>query len=531
MFARRRLYVAVGIVLGAISPAAFAENPVILYASTTPTTLTINGSALCCKVPDVFLGSLGPLIVTQQTPTQIIANLPPGLLPGDYVLTVSLGKGNGDGSNTADSVVTIGALGPTGPTGATGPQGSPGQTGLIGPTGATGANGAAGAIGPTGPQGNVGPAGATGSQGQTGPVGATGSIGATGPQGIQGIAGPTGAIGPTGAQGGQGPKGDVGGAGQGFSFMGPWIPGGTYNLDEVVTFAGSSYVSLANGNVGQPDLGAQWEIFASKGDTGATGAIGPTGNTGATGATGAQGIIGNTGATGATGAQGATGNTGATGAAGLNGTNGVNGATGATGAAGLNGTNGVNGATGATGAAGLNGTNGVNGATGATGAAGLNGTNGVNGATGATGATGPQGSAQGYSFESVIGTVVLVDVDTTNPSLMTATATEQMIAGPPGSSYNISARGSIKVSTVGARSTITCDLVVNRAGIDSVNVTALGGITTTPTMFTNFTLSGHVTASAAASVSIDCFKVAGDTFSLHWDSATIQAALMSKVNN
>ena len=299
MFARRRLYVSVAIALGAASPSAFADGPVILYTNTTHTTLTINGSSLCCKTPNVFLGALGPLVVTQQTPTQIVANLPPALLPGDYVLTLSLGKGNDDGNgNSADSVVTIGAQGSTGPTGATGPQGSPGQTGLRGPTGATGANGAAGptgangaagAIGPTGPQGNVGPAGATGSQGQSGSPGATGSIGATGAQGIQGIAGPTGAMGPTGAQGSQGPKGDAGGAGQGFSFEGPWSPSTLYSVDDVVTFNGSSYISLIDNNAGnQPDDGHRahgdaWAILASKGDTG---------NTGATGAQGPQGNIG-----------------------------------------------------------------------------------------------------------------------------------------------------------------------------------------------------------------------------------------------
>src|SRR5271156_2316631 len=62
------------------------------------------------------------------------------------------------------------------------------------------------------------------------------ATGATGPAGPQGVAGPTGPVGP---QGLQGPAGAPG-----LSFQGAYAAGSTYALDDVVTFSGSSFVSL-----------------------------------------------------------------------------------------------------------------------------------------------------------------------------------------------------------------------------------------------------------------------------------------------
>jgi hypothetical protein len=126
------------------------------------------------------------------------------LLPGNYVLSVQLGKGKDDDKGD-DSVVTIGAVGPAGPAGAPGPQGPMGQAGLAGPkgdagaTGPAGAAGAAGATGATGPQGPQGPAGANGADGIAGAAGATGATGAQGAIGPQGPAGPAGPQGPAGS--------------------------------------------------------------------------------------------------------------------------------------------------------------------------------------------------------------------------------------------------------------------------------------------------------------------------------------------
>jgi hypothetical protein len=109
------------------------------------------------------------------------------------------------------------------------------------------------------------------------------------------------------------------------TFLGAWSAATTYATGDAVSFNGSSYISLTNGNINnQPDSSpANWSLLAQ---AGATGATGPSG------------------AQGATGAQGPTGAAGATGPSGANGTNGTNGANGATG---------PTGATGATGAAGM----------------------------------------------------------------------------------------------------------------------------------------------------------------------------------
>jgi hypothetical protein len=95
------------------------------------------------------------------------------------------------------------------------------------------------------------------------------SIGLVGSQGDTGF---TGDIGPTGQQG------------ESFSFRGAY--GGSeiiYNLNDVVTYNGASYICLSNNVTGsQPDSLVFWELFVEKGLTGETG---PTGE-GYTGPTG-----------------------------------------------------------------------------------------------------------------------------------------------------------------------------------------------------------------------------------------------------
>ncbi|MGA8540155.1 MAG: hypothetical protein WB566_11700, partial [Terriglobales bacterium] len=202
-----------------------------------------------------------------------------------------------------------GASGSQGPAGAAGPQG---PTGL---TGATGPQGPAGAVGATGPQGSIGLTGATGAQGPAG------AVGATGPQGSIGLTGATGAQGPigfTGAQGPQGTPGTAGTNGTGFNFTGPFNNSTSYNINDVATYNGSTYVAtVVNQGAGTPDSNpTDWTVMAQQGAAGATGAQGPAG---------AQGPQGPIGLTGANGAQGPAGVAGPQGAAGTNGTNGING--------------------------------------------------------------------------------------------------------------------------------------------------------------------------------------------------------------
>ena len=146
--------------------------------------------------------------------------------------------------------------------------------------------------GPAGPQGIAGPAGSAGAAGPQGPAGVAGAVGAIGP---------AGATGPIGLQGPQGIKGLPG-----LGFQGTYNSTTNYGLNDVVAFAGSSYISTMASNHGNsPALptGA-WTLLAS---IGATGSAGPAGIQGTAGAAGIQGPAGTPGTPGANGIPGAPG--------------------------------------------------------------------------------------------------------------------------------------------------------------------------------------------------------------------------------
>ena len=463
--------------LGAISPAVASgttPTPGLSNALAIPT-VTINGAL--ASVLSATYDELGLYTIT--------VTVPDGADTGS--VTVVLG-GTAGPAGPAGPTGPAGSSGPAGPVGATGPTGPIGPTGvqgLQGPAGTQGAPGAAGPIGATGAtgsltqvtsfdpgttynlgnvvfyqgssyqsstngntgnlptggppwmliaqQGATGPAGATGLTGATGPTGAVGPTGAIGATGLQGIAGTTGPQGIQGIQGVAGATGATGPVGPtGITFQGAFAPG-TYNLNDVVTYQNSTYISTAANNVATPPT-APWSLLAPAGATGAVGA---------TGGTGAAGITGPTGSTGAVGATGAQGSTGPTGPQGVQGGIGVTGATGPTGATGItfrgafvtgaynlndvvtyqsstwistaannvatppaapwsllapaggNGATGVAGATGSTGPTGVTGPTGSQGFTGPTGATGATGVGvaGPAGVTGPTGSTGPTGAA------------------------------------------------------------------------------------------------------------------------------------------
>ena len=207
-------------------------------------------------------------------------------------------------------------------------------------------NGSGGAVGPAGPTGPAGPAGATGATGLTGPAGPAGP---QGPQGASGLnyqgtytAGVVYALhdvvtfagssyislsagneantpGVTSqwavlAQGGTAGSG----GGVGVAYQGMYVAAASYGLNDVVSYQGSSYISLIAGNQGNaPSSSAtQWGILALgavgvQGPQGLTGATGPQGLIGVTGPAGPQGLPGPAGATGAQGPVGATGPAGA----------------------------------------------------------------------------------------------------------------------------------------------------------------------------------------------------------------------------
>jgi hypothetical protein len=249
-----------------------------------------------------------------------------------------------------------GTVGPTGPQGPQGVQGIAGPQGNQGPVGPAGVQGATGVQGIQGVAGAVGPAGLTWrsfwvsgtsyvaddavsyggasyfcispTSGTTAPSldpthwallasqGAQGVQGIQGPQGIQGVAGPAGIqgpiglTGPTGAQGPIGPTGPTGAAGiqgvpgpvgpAGLTWQGAWVSGGSYVLNDAVSFNGASYFCiLATTGTTDPDADfTHWALLAAVGLQGPAGATGATGATGLTGAAGPQGIPGPVGPAG-----------------------------------------------------------------------------------------------------------------------------------------------------------------------------------------------------------------------------------------
>ena len=218
-----------------------------------------------------------------------------------------------------------GLTGPTGAQGSAGPQGlqgTPGQAGQQGIPGTTGATGLQGPAGPTGTPGATGATGAAGTNGldgtpgvqwqgawtsatnyalhdtvsyagtsylsittsnvaqrpdlypaswailaQAGTAGATGAPGATGTAGAAGPAGPQGVAGPAGAKGAAGAPG--------INFRGAWNAQTNYNVNDGVTFAGSTYLAQEAGSNQEPDVNTQsWAVLAQSGGVGPAGATG-----------------------------------------------------------------------------------------------------------------------------------------------------------------------------------------------------------------------------------------------------------------
>ena len=92
-----------------------------------------------------------------------------------------------------------------------------------------------------------------------------------GPTGPSGPPGPTGPTGPAGATGPTGP------AGQGFTYRGVWAAGTAYNAYDVVTNAGSTYVTTVHQDAASTFLASNWNLWAAKGADGAAGGGATTG--------------------------------------------------------------------------------------------------------------------------------------------------------------------------------------------------------------------------------------------------------------
>ena len=170
----------------------------------------------------------------------------------------------------------VGAPGPVGPTGADGPQGLPGTAV------AKGDQGDPGPVGPEGPEGPPGPPGTYAewlAQGNSGTYDdflavIEGDVGPQGPGGPPGPKGDTGDMGPPGAPGTAVEKGDKGDKGDpglpGLTWMGPWDPEVYYQPNEGVSYEGSSWINVAEGDSRNqtPGYTGDWEMMSQKGDAG-----------------------------------------------------------------------------------------------------------------------------------------------------------------------------------------------------------------------------------------------------------------------
>ena len=146
MIRRFSFLVALLLALTALARAQETLFPIIqsVTENSLGTQITITGKGFGTKLARVALTGAS-LIVISSSDTSVTANLPFGIVPGAYLLTVQ----NATTGLLGLFDATIGQVGPTGP------QGPPGPTGQTGPAGPTGPTGPAGPTGPTGPSGTI----------------------------------------------------------------------------------------------------------------------------------------------------------------------------------------------------------------------------------------------------------------------------------------------------------------------------------------------------------------------------------------
>lgn len=96
----------------------------------------------------------------------------------------------------------------------------------------------------------------------------------------------------TGATGSPSPVAVTGGDFSEMIWTGVWSASQTYQPYDVVSYNGSSYISLSGNNTAVPTDTQHWSMLAQKGDQGAQGNQGPQGSVGATGPQGPPGPAG-----------------------------------------------------------------------------------------------------------------------------------------------------------------------------------------------------------------------------------------------
>lgn len=157
-----------------VSGAALAAPPLITSASvdTVAGTITVGGANFGTPAPQVTLGAYATaLTVVSASTSSVVAKLPSGIVPGSYLLTLTLAASVPVwvAVQRADEFwVTVGTTGPAGPAGSAGAPGTPGAPGPKGDTGPMGLAGLRGDVGPKGDKGDTGPKGETGPKGDPG---------------------------------------------------------------------------------------------------------------------------------------------------------------------------------------------------------------------------------------------------------------------------------------------------------------------------------------------------------------------------
>lgn len=265
--------------------------------------ITVDGKAVVNTTPASIPIAIG-------THTVVVALNDAGWLPSTQTVKITkVGP-----YSLAVTLLPVLTIGPQGPAGAAGPQGPTGATGSQGPAGAAGAQGPQGPAGPAGTNGingtgfnfrnafnpsstyavndvviyngstyvaiaadgpdtntpdvnasvwtviaAQGAAGSQGPQGLAGAIGPQGPAGTNGANGVNGAPGPQGPTGPQGPQGLQGPQGvpgTNGTNGAGINWRGTWNSTTSYNVNDAVSYNGTSYAAAASNTNQEPDLTA-----------------------------------------------------------------------------------------------------------------------------------------------------------------------------------------------------------------------------------------------------------------------------------
>lgn len=134
-----------------------------------------------------------------------------------------------------------------------------------GPRGFPGIDGVQGDKGDKGERGFEGPKGERGEQGTQGERGEIGPVGAAGIPGVDGQDGERGETGPRGPPGPKGEKGDPG-----LNWRGKFSHGTRYMPGDGVTYEGSSWIAKFDTVALPTTFAVDWDLLASKGDTGTT---------------------------------------------------------------------------------------------------------------------------------------------------------------------------------------------------------------------------------------------------------------------